>query len=237
MREGQQGFMFLELLIVILVIAIIASIAIPNLLSARLTSNESAAISTLRSISSAQAEVQTSRAIDANGNGVGEYAFFAELASGVGLREASGTAGARFLTPPTLSATFANVTSLPPITGGVVTRSGYVFQIFLPHATGTGLVEATAGGVGSTAPDPVQSELLWCCYAWPMDFGNTGRRAFFVNQWGEILSTRNTIRRYSGATNAPDFSVAFAAGTGNLISGTIAANATGRDGQFWLAIN
>ena len=60
-----------------------------------------------------------------------------------------------------------------------------------------------------------------------------------VNQrrWEEILGTRNTTRRYSGGARAPIFSDAFAAGTGNLLSSTIAANTTGRDGQFWLAIN
>ena len=231
MRKS-KGFTLIELMIVVAIIAIIASIAIPNLLSARLSANESAAIATLRNLVSAQSELQSQGAIDQDVDGIGEHGWFTEMAGAVNMRDSAGANTGAQLNPPVLSGSLSVVNA-----NGEVNKSGYLYKLFLADNAGVGLDELPTGS--PTGEDPDLCETTWCAYAWPQGFNNTGNRAFMVNQTGDVLQTNNTVNGYSatGAIVAPG-DMAFAnagAITGPL---SIAGNpAAAQDGGIWVVVN
>jgi hypothetical protein len=214
----------------------------PDLTGAQiLEANERNAISTLRNLCSAQAQVQASGKIDCDNDGIGEYGTFLEMTGTVGVRKGTdrGTPlGSDFsekgtaMTPAVLASSLAGVDA-----EGRVLKNGYYFQIFLPDTQSPStFVHETAGpslagGTGRVWVD--LSETTWCCYAWPAEKGKTGNRAFFVNQAGDVLQSANDGGHHKDGTPFDPVSAFKAAG----ITGQLAIGTAGRDGDVWKVTN
>lgn len=76
-RERRRGLTVIELIVVLSILAAIAVLAIPGLLSSRKSSNETSAIATLRLIATSQTAF---READKEGDGESDYGTLAELA-------------------------------------------------------------------------------------------------------------------------------------------------------------
>ena len=102
----QRGFSLIELLIVVAIILIIAAIAIPSLLRARIAANESSAVSSIRQIKTAE---------------VSYYTAFPTVGYATALADLGGTTCA----PPTPASACLLDTAVSTAIPGSIGKSGY----------------------------------------------------------------------------------------------------------------
>jgi hypothetical protein len=213
----------------------VAAIAIPKLMSARLSANEAAAIATMRALMSAEAQFMAAGVVDQDEDGLGEYGFLGEMA---GARPLRGIEPDLLCEPAVLSPAFGEL--VPDGRGGaVVKRSGYYFQVWLPDSRGGALCDREEAAEAKNVSMDVDScELRFCIYAWPIKSGQTGMRAFYLDQEGDLLVNDNLGEGYSGLPGdggrAPRFDAAFEK-AGRFLDESQATDG-GRpaaDGSYW----
>jgi hypothetical protein len=208
--------------------------------------NEARAAAHLRLVADAQDDVRSSGSIDADGDGIGEYATFTELSRRTGVR-------AQYLPGPPAAtgfgslAGFAHPVSLPSNFGfitnaGFAVADGYAFMIFLPDASPDGpeFVHETvslypfaglSGGTGTVGIDA--SETAWCAYAQPLVLGGTGKRRFFIDASGVVRASPNLVAQGEGATLPILGSAAY---TGPTFESAPADGGVGSDGDIWTVL-
>ena len=167
------------------VLSILAAIAIPSMMRSPMTSNQTAAIGTLRTLVASQSQFRGAAVVDQDGDGTGEYGYFQELTGAAVPRTVGDQMPADVRPGEYITHVLGKVSP-----NGVATKSGYHYYMYLPDGDGGALGESVPLPEGDAGCADDQ-ETRFICYAWPAAFNSSGKRCFVVTVQGEVFQTRN----------------------------------------------